>query len=131
MPELKTKPTADDVDAFLTASPHIEDARALAALMGRVSGEPPTMWGPAIVGFGTHHYRYESGREGATCRIGFAPRKAELVLYGLFASEEERAPLDRLGRHRTGKGCLYIKRLDQIDMAVLEEMIRDAWQRRA
>lgn len=125
MVEAKTRPTTVDVDAFLASAPHTEDARALAALMAHVSGQPATMWGPSIVGFGTHHYRYESGREGDICRIGFAPRKAELVLYGIPFTDA----LERLGKHLTGKGCLYVKRLSDVDVSVLEEMIREAWVR--
>ena len=123
MAQNKTQPTPVDVDTFLASAPHSDDARALAALMARVSGEEATMWGPAIVGFGTHHYRYDSGREGDICRIGFAPRKAELVLYGIPLTDA----LARLGKHKTGKSCLYIKRLSDVDTAVLEEMIREAW----
>lgn len=96
------------------------DGRTVAALMARLSGEPAHMWGPGIIGFGRYHYRYDSGREGDMCRIGFAPRKAELVFYLAGLDEADFAPL---GRHRRGKGCLYIKRLSQIDMAVLERLI--------
>tara|TARA_B100001105_G_C22043385_1_gene295013 strand:+ start:76 stop:483 length:408 start_codon:yes stop_codon:yes gene_type:complete len=97
-----------------------DDGRTLAALMARLSGEPAKMWGPSIIGFGRYHYRYDSGREGDSLRIGFSPRKAELVLYlsGLDDSD-----FDALGKHRRGKGCLYIKRLSLVDMAVLEALI--------
>ena len=93
--------------------------------MERVSGEPATMWGPTIVGFGHHHYVYESGREGDMPRIGFSPRARELVLYGGFLRLAER--LARLGKYRAGKGCLYIKRLADIDMDELEAMAAEAW----
>jgi hypothetical protein len=88
--------------------------------MARLSGEPARMWGPSIIGFGRYRYRYDSGREGEMCRIGFSPRKAELVFYlgGL-----EDADLAALGPHRRGKGCLYIKRLAGVDMDVLEALI--------
>lgn len=97
-----------------------DDGRTLAALMARLSGEPAAMWGPSIIGFGRYHYRYDSGREGDSLRIGFSPRKAELVLYLSGLAEGD---FDALGKHRRGKGCLYIKRLSVIDMAVLEALI--------
>lgn len=96
------------------------DGRIVAALMARLSGEPPHMWGASIIGFGRYHYRYDSGREGDMCRIGFSPRKAELVFYLAGLDEADFAPL---GKYRCGKGCLYIKRLSQVDMAVLERLI--------
>lgn len=128
MAENKTRPTGAAVDSFLAgiADPaRRADAEALRALIERVSGEPAAMWGPAIVGFGAYHYRYESGREGDMCRIGFSPRAKELVLYNLGVSREPDL-LARLGKHRTGKGCLYLKRLADIEQGVLEEMIRRA-----
>ena len=123
----KTQATNADVDAFLTASAHPADARTLCDLMTAVTGEPAVMWGPSIVGFGRYRYRYESGREGEMCRVGFAPRKAELVLY-VGAGRPEQAPLlTRLGKHRTGKGCLYIKKLADVDAAVLREIVRNSY----
>lgn len=100
------------------------DAKALAAMMERVSGCPPVMWGPSIVGFDRYRYRYDSGREGEMCRIGFAPRKAELVLYILGDSPEQEHLLGLLGKHRTGKGCLYVKTLADVDAGVLEKLLR-------
>lgn len=128
MAELKTKPTGTSVAGFIEAAPdpvRREDAKALAALMAQVTGEEPRMWGPSIIGYGSYRYRYESGREGEMCRLGFSPRKAELVLYVLNGSPEQEAQLARLGKHRTGKGCLYIKKLADVDMAVLETLVRD------
>jgi hypothetical protein len=128
MAENKTKATTASVDAFLDAIPDPQrraDAGALRALMERASGEPAAMWGPSIVGFGRHHYKYESGREGDICRIGFSPRARELVLYGGFLRLPER--LARLGKYRAGKGCLYIKRLADVDAGELEAMAADAW----
>ena len=98
-------------------------------MMERLTGEPPVMWGPSIVGFGRYHYKYESGHEGDMCRMGFSPRDRELVVYlvpELLAQAEARS---RLGKHRIGKSCLYIKRLSDVDEAVLEEMAADslAW----
>jgi hypothetical protein len=121
--ENKTTQTQEDVDAFLAGvepAERREDGRTLAAQMARLSGEPPRLWGPSIIGFGRYHYRYDSGREGESCRIGFSPRKAELVLYLAGLDDADFAPL---GTHRRGKGCLYVKRLSGIDMAVLEGLI--------
>jgi hypothetical protein len=129
MAETKTKPTQMKVADFIDAAPDAvrrEDAKTLVALMSRISGEEPVMWGPSIIGFGSYHYRYESGHEGDACRLGFSPRKAELVLYVLIGSPEQEAQLARLGKHRTGKACLYIKKLADVDMAVLEEIVRGA-----
>lgn len=129
MAETKTKPTQMKVADFIDAAPDAvrrEDAKTLVALMSRVTGEEPVMWGPSIIGFGSYHYRYESGHEGDACRLGFSPRKAELVLYVLTGSPEQEAPLARLGKHRTGKSCLYIKKLADVDMTALEEIVRGA-----
>lgn len=126
MPENKTQPTAASVDAFIAAAQppeRSEDARVIRATMERLSGEPARMWGPSIVGFGGYHYKYDSGREGDMARIGFSPRKAELVLYLLDGFPGHAELMGRLGKHRTGKSCLYIKRLSDIDMGVLEELI--------
>jgi hypothetical protein len=123
MAELKTRPTGVSVDAFLdgVADPgRRADAHKVRALMERLSGEPAAMWGPTIVGFGRYQYKYDSGHAGEMARIGFSPRGRELVFY-LFPRPQ---PLmDRLGKHRTGKACLYIKRLADVDEAVLEALI--------
>lgn len=100
------------------------DAQRLVALMERMSGHPAKMWGPSIVGFGQYHYRYESGREGDMCRIGFSPRKGQTVIYMLDGYQDHGPQLARLGKHKIGKSCLYIKRLSDIDETVLEEMIQ-------
>lgn len=123
----KTIETDNDVATFLAAvepSERREDGERLAALMQAVSGQPPRLWGPSIIGFGSYHYRYDSGREGDATRIAFSPRKAELVLYLSGISDEDCVPL---GKHKRGKGCLYIKRLSGIDMGVLEALIRQSW----
>ena len=127
MAENKTQATNADVDAFLGASARPDDGRALAALMARITGEPAVMWGPSIVGFGRYRYRYASGREGEMCRIGFSPRKAELVLYVGAGRPAQADALARLGRHRVGKGCLYLKRLADADAGALAEIVRNAW----
>jgi len=129
MAETKTKPTQAQVADFIHAAPDAvrrEDAKTLVALMSRITGEEPVMWGPSIIGFGSYHYRYESGHEGDACRLGFSPRKAELVLYVLNGSPEQEAQLARLGKHKTGKSCLYIRKLADVDMAVLEVIVRSA-----
>ncbi len=121
--ENKTAETMADVAAYLDTVEPAErqaDGRVVAALMARLSGEPPRLWGPSIIGFGRYHYRYDSGREGDMCRIGFAPRKAELVFY--LAGLDD-ADVMALGKHRRGKGCLYVKRLADIDMGALEALI--------
>jgi hypothetical protein len=128
MAETKTKPTAVSVDDFIdkVENPQRrEDAKKVRAMMERLTGEPARMWGPTIIGFGSYHYKYESGHEGDGCRLGFSPRKAELVLYLLTdgAAKGEEAQLARLGKHKTGKCCLYIKKLSDVDEAVLEEMV--------
>ena len=129
-----TQPTDGDVAAFLATVPderRRSDAEAVVELMQRVTGEQPVMWGGAIIGFGSYHYRYASGREGDTMVLGVSPRKAALTLYGVWNEHDPDERFDRLGSHTTGKGCLYLKRVDAVDAGVLEELIRDAWSRRA
>jgi Domain of unknown function (DU1801) len=126
MADRKTKPTAIAPRDFLAAvQPAVrrDDGLALLDFMERVSGEPAAMWGPSIVGFGSYHYKYDSGREGDMCRVGFSPRKAELVLYVQDGFPAHAGLLARLGKHRTGVSCLYIKKLADVDLAVLEELI--------
>ncbi|HEY2179108.1 MAG TPA: DUF1801 domain-containing protein [Caulobacteraceae bacterium] len=127
----KTAPTAASVVTFLAGlapEGRRADAAALSALMARVSGQPARLWGPSIIGFGVHRYRYDSGREGETPAVGFSPRKQALVLYGLGEAGEDPA---RLGKVTTGVGCIYVKRLADIDLAVLEATIARAFARRA
>jgi hypothetical protein len=126
MAENKTKPTKLSVAAFidaLTDPARRADARALVKLMQSAADEKPKMWGPSIIGFGSYHYRYESGREGDMPIIAFSPRKAATVLYGMTGFDEAPALLAKLGKHTTGKGCLYIKKLAEVDQAVLEALI--------
>src|ERR1700694_5888551 len=123
MADNKTKPSEVSVTAFidaLTDETRRADAKALVKLMQSASGEKPKMWGPSIIGFGSHHYTYESGREGDMPLAGFSPRKAATVLYGLMGSSDAEGLLAKLGRHTTGKGCLYIKKLADVDKKVLE-----------
>ena len=129
MQENKTKATALSVTAYintLTDPTQRSDAKELVQLMQRASGEKPRLWGSSIVGFGTHHYRYDSGREGDMPLISFSPRKAALVLYSLLGNGEVKALLAKLGKHTTGKGCLYIKKLADVDRKVLETLIGNA-----
>lgn len=129
MPENKTRPTHLSVDAFidaLTDPARRSDVRELVELMQRTSGEKPKLWGPSIVGFGSYHYRYDSGREGDMPLISFSPRKAAMVLYSMLAHSEAKALLPKLGKHTTGKGCLYIKKLADVDRTVLEMLIKNA-----
>jgi hypothetical protein len=129
MYELKTKPTEVTVDNFLDAVPdpqRREDGRKVRAMMERISGEPAKMWGPSIVGFGRYHYRYDSGHEGDMARTGFSPRAKELVLYLTDGFPRHQALMDRLGKYRTGKSCLYIKRLSDVDESVLEALIAES-----
>ena len=132
MAEIKTKPTGVAVDQFLDAVPdpqRREDGKALRQMFERLTGEPATMWGPSIVGFGAYSYRYESGHGGEMCRIGYSPRAKELVLY-IGASDPGVADLlVRLGKHKASKACLYVKRLSDIDLDVLEKMIVEELKR--
>ena len=128
--ENKTRATEVSVAAFVDCVEPEQrrvDARVVIDLMGRITSEPATMWGPSIIGFGVRHYRYESGREGTICRIGFSPRKPQLVFYLGTTFPGRDAMLAELGKHTTGKGCLYVKKLSDVDMAVLERMIAASW----
>ncbi|MEA1013551.1 DUF1801 domain-containing protein [Sphingosinicella sp. LY1275] len=129
MADTKTKPTDASVDAFLDGVAHPvrrADGKALRAMMERVTGEPAVMWGPSIVGFGRYHYRYASGHEGDMCRIGFSPRSANLVLYvGGFPEYE--ALLAKLGKHKSSKACLYLGKLSDVDLDVLEEIVQQTY----
>ncbi len=125
--ENTTRPTGADVETFLAAVEHPvrrRDAYRLVELMGRVTGEPARMWGSSIVGFGTYHYRYASGREGDMAAAGFSPRKAATTVYLMDGVDAHVALLDRLGPHSVGKGCVYVKDLDAVDLDVLEEIVR-------
>lgn len=127
----KTKPEAQDVDDFLArveSDKRRADAQALCELFKEATDAKPQMWGSSMVGFGTHHYVYASGREGDTMAIGFAPRKAALVIYGLKFYDKNAEAVARLGPVTTGKGCVYVKDLDQIDLPALKKLARSAYQ---
>lgn len=133
--ELKTTETGASVADFLAAVPD-ERRRAEAGIVDamhrRVTGCEPRMWGPSIVGYGSYHYKYDSGREGTMCRAGFSPRKAAMTIYLMGNYCERQAEADalfaRLGKHTTGKSCLYIKKLAGIDLDVLECLVALSWQ---
>ena len=126
MAKMKTVPTTASVDAFIAAvddAQKREDCRAVAAIMAEATGASAQMWGTSIVGFGTYRYRYASGREGDFMEVGFSPRKRALTLYIMAGFSEYADLLAKLGKHTTGKSCLYIKRLADVDQAVLREMV--------
>lgn len=129
MAELKTRPTDDDVAAFINNiadEQKRQDSQAILALMQDVTGAEPQMWGDSIVGFGSYHYKYASGREGDWFLTGFAPRKQNLTLYIMAGFEQYDTLLARLGKHKTGKSCLYLKRLADVDPNTLRELIRQS-----
>jgi hypothetical protein len=130
MYEAKTKPTRVSLTSYLGTIADAErrkDCRTLAMLMKRVTGCAPTMWGTSIVGFDQYHYKYASGHEGDSCVVGFSSRKGDISIYvmGVLQDAGARALLATLGKHKAGKGCLYVKRLADIDMGVLERIV--AW----
>jgi len=127
MADNKTKATAASVQEFLAAvdpERKRQEAQQLDALFRRVTGFKPRMWGPTIVGYGQYHYTYASGREGDSLATGFSPRKAAHSIYIMPGYGDFGSILDRLGKHRIGKSCLYVTRLENINMDVLEELIR-------
>lgn len=135
MAELKTHSTEVDPRAFIAAvEPPAKraDAEVLDALFRRVTGQQPKMWGPTIIGYGSYHYRYASGHGGRACRVGFSPRKAKHSLYLLGCADEASNSmfeplLARLGKHSRAVACLYVNKLADIDLAVLEEMVTLSW----
>jgi hypothetical protein len=126
MAENKTRPTGASVESYLSAiedDTRRKDCEALTRLMSVATQQPPVMWGTSIVGFGSYHYRYASGREGDMCLTGFSSRKGDISVYLVagFLGQEEL--LSQLGKHKRGKGCLYIRRLSDVDLGVLEQLI--------
>ena len=122
----KTRSTDASVSTFLAAiddAQRREDCQALLAMMSRITGQPAVMWGPSIVGFDTYHYRYESGREGDMAVTGFSPRSRDISIYLMAESPDQADLLARLGRHRMGKACLSIRRLSDVDIDVLEQLV--------
>ena len=129
MAENKTQPTKASVTAFINAIDNPEkraDARKLAAMMRKATGKRAKMWGPSMVGYGTYHYRYASGREGDFMMTGFSPRKQALTVYIMAGFSKYDALMKKLGKYKTGKSCLYIKRLSDVDEAVLQRLIGES-----
>lgn len=131
MAELKTQPNTRSVRAFLAGvedAQRRKDCRAILGMMREATGEPPRMWGESIVGFGSYHYKYASGREGDWFVTGFSPRKSSLSLYLMCDLSRVETLLPKLGKHKRGKGCLYIKRLSEVDAGVLRELVEHSVQ---
>jgi hypothetical protein len=134
--ENKTKPTDAKISAYIAAldnSGRRSDAECLLEIYGEITGMEPVLWGPSIIGFGSYHYKYDSGREGDSCRAGFSPRKASLSLYLMsgYSDSDVGAKMAalraRLGKHKTGASCLYVNKLADVDVDVLREMIALDW----
>lgn len=122
----KTKATGASVDDYLASradGAQLKDGHRLVSLLKKITGKPPKMWGPSIVGFGSYRYTYESGRDGEAPLVGFAIRGREFVLYLLCEGAAQKALLARLGKHKAGKACLYFKELADLDVAVMEQLI--------
>ncbi len=131
MAEAKTKPTRVTLTSYLATIDDAErrkDCKTLAAIMSRVTGCRPVIWGPSIVGFDSYHYKYPSGHEGDSCVVGFSSRKGDISVYlmGVLQDPGAKPLLARLGKHKAGKGCLYVRRLSEIDVAVLEQLVTRA-----
>ena len=129
MAELKTRPTNASVEKFLnktTDEARRQDCFAVARMMEEITGEKPKMWGPSIVGFGSFHYRYASGQEADWPVAAFSPRKSDLTLYLTPGFQQNKDLMDQLGKHRTGKSCLYIKRLSDVHVPTLKKLIRES-----
>jgi len=127
MAEMKTKPTNESVEKFLNRVSDEErraDCFAVAKIMEEITGEKPKMWGPSIVGFGSYHYKYASGREGDWPITGFSPRKKDLTLYLMMGYEKYKDLLEKLGKHSGGKSCLYINRLSDVHVPTLKKVIK-------
>jgi Domain of unknown function (DU1801) len=127
MAEMKTKPTNESVEDFLNKIADEErraDCFQVAKIMEEVTGEKPKMWGPSIVGFGSYHYKYDSGREGDWPVTGFSPRKKDLTLYIMMGYEKHTELMEKLGKHSGGKSCLYIKRLSDIHLPTLKKLLK-------
>jgi hypothetical protein len=125
MAELKTKQTDESVTKFLNAvadETKRKDCYEIIEMMKQVTGFQPKMWGTAIIGFGSYHYKYESGHEGDSCLIGFSPRKQNIALYVASSASEVQNLLSNLGKHKTGKGCLYINKVSDVNVDVLKKI---------
>lgn len=129
MAEAKTKATALSVESYIgriESEPRRRDCEALVELMSRASKQPAVMWGTAIVGFGVHRYPLAGGKEGEICAVGFSSRKGDLSIYGVAGEKADPQLMAKLGKHKTGKGCLYVARLADVDLKVLEKLVAQA-----
>lgn len=129
--ESKTKATKISVTAFINAvenETRRRDAKTVLAMMKKITGEKPKMWGPTIIGFGKYHYKYDSGREGDMLLVGFSPRKANMVLYVLGSIAENDSLRKKLGKYKTGRSCLCINKLEDVDQKVLEMLIEKSYK---
>ena len=129
MAEQKTKPTEVSVTDFIDKvdSEQVRDeCRALVKMMKKVTGSPPKMWGPSIIGFGKYHYKYESGHEGDACIAGFSPRKGNLTVYIMPEFPKRESLLKKLGKHKSSKSCVYIKKLEDVEMDILEKLVKES-----
>jgi len=127
MAEMKTKPTNESVKDFLNRIPDAErreDCLAVAKMMEEITGEKPKMWGPSIVGFGSYHYKYASGREGDWPKAAFSPRKKDLTVYLMMGFEKRAELMEKLGKHSHAKSCLYIRRLSDVHVPTLKKLIK-------
>ena len=126
MAENKTKPTSASVEDYIASRANAQqssDCRELMAMFKMITGQPPRMWGPSMVGYGSYRYTYETGRTGEAPLAGFALRGRELVVYLVAEGDEQRSLLSKLGKHRIGKSCLYFKQLDDLDRTALENLV--------
>ncbi|MHA7878929.1 MAG: DUF1801 domain-containing protein [Saccharospirillum sp.] len=126
MADNKTQPTDASIEDYLAAiedPKRRQDCATLVSIMSEITGEPPVLWGSSMVGFGTYHYRYESGREGDFMVSGFASRARDISIYLMASNDDQPTLLAKLGKHKMGRACLYIKRLSDIDLSVLRELI--------
>lgn len=129
MAEVKTKATeasVDDYFASIADEPRRKDCESLAKLMAKATKQDPKMWGTTIVGFGSYHYKYESGHEGDMCLVGFSSRKGDISVYGLKAAPSYDELISKLGKHKAGKGWLYIRNLKEIDLTILVKLVAEA-----
>ena len=125
----KTQPTKQSVESFINAVENEQrkkDGFEVLELMKEITGEDPVLWGPSLIGFGKYHYKYESGREGNFFRTGFSPRKTALTLYIMSGFSRYDDLMNKLGKYKTGKSCLYVKKLDDVDLEVLRELIEES-----
>ena len=129
MAENKTQPTNQSVESFLNAVENEQrkkDGFEVLEMMKKITGEEPVLWGPSLIGFGNYHYKYESGREGDFFRTGFSPRKTALTLYIMSGFSRYEDLMQKLGKYKTGKSCLYVKKLDDVDREVLTALIKES-----